>query len=138
MMRYALNAIGAHSETTAIIGDRMDTDVVAGLEAGMYTILVLTGSTTPDDVERYPYRPSRIVESVADLLAELEEDAIAPTSGARLPMHCLVQVDSGPLGFASSNSRPRGGRSSPWVSRGPRRRLRTWGILALALLRRRG
>ena len=81
MMRYALNAIGAHSETTAIIGDRMDTDVVAGLEAGMYTILVLTGSTTPDDVERYPYRPSRIVESVADLLAELEEEAIAPTPG---------------------------------------------------------
>ena len=39
MMRFALNAIGAHSETTAIIGDRMDTDIVAGLEAGMYTIL---------------------------------------------------------------------------------------------------
>jgi len=54
MMRYALNAIGAHSETTAIIGDRMDTDVVAGLEAGMYTVLVLTGSTIRDDVDRYP------------------------------------------------------------------------------------
>lgn len=81
MMRYALNAIGAHSETTAIIGDRMDTDVVSGLEAGMYTILVLTGSTTPDNVDRFPYRPSRVVESVADLLAELEEGAIAPTPG---------------------------------------------------------
>jgi NagD protein len=74
MMRYALNAIGAHSETTAIIGDRMDTDIVAGLEAGMYTILVLTGSTTPDDIERYPYRPSRVVESIADLLTEIQED----------------------------------------------------------------
>jgi NagD protein len=75
MMRYALNAIGAHSETTAMIGDRMDTDVVAGLEAGMYTVLVLTGLTTRDEVERYPYRPARIVESVEDLLAEMEDDA---------------------------------------------------------------
>ena len=65
MMRYALNEIGAHSETTAIIGDRMDTDIVAGLEAGMYTVLVLTGLTTRDEVERYPYRPARIVESIA-------------------------------------------------------------------------
>jgi NagD protein len=81
MMRYALNAIGAHSETTAIIGDRMDTDVVAGLEAGMYTILVLTGSTTPDDVDRFPYRPSRVVESVADLQTELENGTIAQPTG---------------------------------------------------------
>jgi NagD protein len=78
MMRYALNAIGAHSETTAMIGDRMDTDVVAGLEAGMYTVLVLTGSTIRDDVDRYPYRPSRIVESVADLLTEMGDEALAP------------------------------------------------------------
>ena len=78
MMRYALNAIGAHSETTAMIGDRMDTDVVAGLEAGMYTVLVLTGSTSRDDVDGYPYRPSRIVESVADLLAEMGDEALVP------------------------------------------------------------
>ena len=43
MMRSALNALDAHSETTAMIGDRMDTDIVAGLEAGMETVLVLTG-----------------------------------------------------------------------------------------------
>jgi NagD protein len=77
MMRYALNAIGAHSETTAMIGDRMDTDIVAGLEAGMYTVLVLTGSTTRDEVDAYPYRPSRIVESVEDLVAEIADEAIA-------------------------------------------------------------
>ncbi len=71
MMRSALNAIDAHSETTAMVGDRMDTDVVAGLEAGMHTVLVLTGSTTREEAERFPYRPSRIVDSVADLLAEL-------------------------------------------------------------------
>src|SRR5215216_4248264 len=71
MMRSALNAIEAHSETTAMIGDRMDTDVVAGLEAGLETILVLTGVTTPGEAERYSYRPSRIVESVAELIDEL-------------------------------------------------------------------
>jgi NagD protein len=72
MMRSALNAIEAHSETTAMIGDRMDTDVVSGLEAGLETILVLTGVTTPGEAERYSYRPSRIVESVADLIDGLE------------------------------------------------------------------
>ncbi|MER8070134.1 HAD-IIA family hydrolase [Streptomyces sp. NPDC094034] len=68
MMRTGLNAIGAHSETSAMIGDRMDTDVLAGLEAGMETFLVLTGVTTPNDVDRYPFRPSRIVDSIADLI----------------------------------------------------------------------
>jgi NagD protein len=71
MMRSALNTIGAHSETTAMIGDRMDTDVLCGLEAGLRTILVLTGISTRADVERYPYRPSRILASVADLTDEL-------------------------------------------------------------------
>jgi NagD protein len=71
MMRSAVNAIEAHSETTAMIGDRMDTDVVSGLEAGLEAILVLTGVTTRADAERFPYRASRIVESVADLVAEV-------------------------------------------------------------------
>jgi NagD protein len=71
MMRSALNAIDAHSETAAMIGDRMDTDIVSGLEAGMETILVLSGVTTREDAERHPYRASRIVDSVADLLPDL-------------------------------------------------------------------
>jgi NagD protein len=71
MMRSALNAISAHSETAAMIGDRMDTDVLCGLEAGLETILVLTGISTKAEVDRYPYRPSRIVNSVADLIPEV-------------------------------------------------------------------
>jgi NagD protein len=71
MMRSALNALNAHSETTAMIGDRMDTDIVAGLEAGLETILVLSGVTTAAEAERFPYRPSRIVDSVADLIDDL-------------------------------------------------------------------
>jgi NagD protein len=71
MMRSALNALQAHSETTAMIGDRMDTDIVAGIEAGLETILVLTGVTSAAESERFPYRPSRIVASVAELIEEL-------------------------------------------------------------------
>ncbi len=71
MMRSALNAIDAHSETAAMIGDRMDTDIVSGLEAGMETVLVLTGVTTRENAERHPYRASRIVDSIADLIDEL-------------------------------------------------------------------
>src|ERR1700728_1468142 len=71
MMRSALNAIDAHSESAAMIGDRMDTDVVSGMEAGMHTVLVLTGSTTRAEAERYPYRASRVLDSVADLIPEL-------------------------------------------------------------------
>jgi len=68
MMREALRAIDAHSEVTAMVGDRMDTDVVAGMEAGLRTILVLTGISTRESAERFPYRPSLIVDSVADLI----------------------------------------------------------------------
>jgi 5'-nucleotidase len=71
MMRSALNAIDAHSESAAMVGDRMDTDMVAGLEAGIETILVLTGITTREDAERFPYRASRIVDSIADLVEAL-------------------------------------------------------------------
>jgi NagD protein len=71
MMRSALNTVGGHSESTAMIGDRMDTDIVSGMEAGLETVLVLTGVTTREMVDRFPFRPSRIVDSVADLVAEI-------------------------------------------------------------------
>ena len=68
MMRSALNRLEAHSETTVMVGDRMDTDIISGLEAGMRTILVSTGSTHPDHVERFPYRPTMVVSSIADVV----------------------------------------------------------------------
>nr|WP_257015601.1 HAD-IIA family hydrolase [Rhodococcus sp. ACS1] len=81
MMRSALRAIGAHSANTLMIGDRMDTDIVCGLEAGLQTILVLTGISTRDSVELFPYRPTAVLKSVADLVGRTSDpfgDAAAP------------------------------------------------------------
>ncbi len=68
MFRSALNRIEAHSESTAMIGDRMDTDMVAGIEAGLLTVLVLSGITKREDIDHFPYRPNIVLDSVADLL----------------------------------------------------------------------
>jgi len=67
MMRNALNYLGVHSEHTVMIGDRMETDIIAGIESGMETILVLSGVTRLEDVARFPYQPTRIVSSVAEI-----------------------------------------------------------------------
>jgi NagD protein len=67
MMRSALQSLGVHSSETTMVGDRMDTDIVAGTESGLRTVLVLTGVTKREDVSRYAYTPNHIVESVADL-----------------------------------------------------------------------
>jgi NagD protein len=80
MMRSALNAIDAHSETTAMIGDRMDTDVISGLEAGLETVLVLTGVTQRHEMERFPFRASRVVDSIADLVDELGAPELEPSA----------------------------------------------------------
>jgi len=73
MMRSALRALGAHSENTLMIGDRMDTDIKAGLEAGLRTILVLTGISTDVTAEQFPYRPTRVLNSIADLVGRTSE-----------------------------------------------------------------
>lgn len=67
MMRSALNTIGAHSEHTVMIGDRMDTDVISGLEAGMRTVLVKSGISNEAEIKRYPFRPTMVVDSIADI-----------------------------------------------------------------------
>jgi len=68
MFRSAMNRIEAHSEMTVMVGDRMDTDVVAGIEAGLETVLVLSGSTRVGDIQRFPFRPSRVCDSIADVI----------------------------------------------------------------------
>ncbi|MGY5764457.1 HAD-IIA family hydrolase [Brachybacterium sp. DNPG3] len=78
MMRTALNRIGAHSETSVMIGDRMDTDVKSGLEAGMRSILVLTGSTKVEDITSYPYRPTEVLDGIADVAQLVERMSPSP------------------------------------------------------------
>ncbi len=67
MMRTALNYLGVHSEDTIMAGDRMDTDIVTGVQTGMDTILVLSGVTRLESVAHFPYVPTYIVRSVADI-----------------------------------------------------------------------
>jgi len=71
MIRSGLNQITAHSESTALVGDRMDTDVVAGIEAGLTTYLVLTGSTERDEVTQFAYRPHHVAASIESLVDEI-------------------------------------------------------------------
>ncbi|MDI3340620.1 MAG: HAD-IIA family hydrolase [Sphaerobacter sp.] len=68
MIRTALRRLGEHSQDTIMIGDRMDTDILTGIESGLETVLVLSGVTTREMVDQFPYQPTRIVDSVADLL----------------------------------------------------------------------
>jgi NagD protein len=67
MMRTALRYMNEHSENAIMVGDRMDTDVRVGIESGLDTVLVLTGMTTREMVTRFPYQPTRIVNSIAEL-----------------------------------------------------------------------
>ena len=83
MMRTALNRIGGHSETSVMIGDRMDTDVKSGLEAGMRSILVLSGSTQVEEIPQFPYRPTAVLDGIADVVPFVE----------RLTPHEAVELD---------------------------------------------
>ena len=78
MMIYAREMLGVPAEDCVMIGDRMDTDVVGGLEAGMRTCLVLSGVSTRTTIEQFPYRPTYVLDSVADF--DPAEIAAAKTS----------------------------------------------------------
>lgn len=67
MMRLALNYLGVHSENTVMVGDNMETDIIAGVQTGMETILVLSGVTEREDVGRFPYQPTHIFNDVSDI-----------------------------------------------------------------------
>ena len=67
MMRTGLKILGIHADDSVMIGDRMDTDIIAGIESGLDTVLVLTGVTTRESMEKYPYRPRLVLNSIADI-----------------------------------------------------------------------
>jgi NagD protein len=105
MMREALRAIDAHSETTVMIGDRMDTDIVAGMEAGLQTILVLTGITGREEAQRFPFLPSRIVDSVADLVDGIGDEP-RPAGWPPARRRILRQGAADPVGASAPNGQP--------------------------------
>ena len=67
MMRTALKRLGVHSADAVMIGDRMDTDIVTGIESGLSTVLVLTGVTQRSDLENYPYIPKYVLDGIGDI-----------------------------------------------------------------------
>ncbi len=70
MMRTGLKLLGVHSEEAVMIGDRMDTDIIAGIETGLTTVLVLSGCTAKEDVDRFPYRPKYVLDGVGEITGE--------------------------------------------------------------------
>ncbi len=68
MLRHGLKKLDCHSADIAFIGDRMDTDIIAGIESNVDTVLVLSGVTSMEDIDRFPYRPKYILNSVKDLV----------------------------------------------------------------------
>ena len=69
MMRTGLNILGCHSAEAVMVGDRMDTDVVSGMECGMSTVLVLSGVSNRDTIDTFAYRPTMVLDGVGDIVA---------------------------------------------------------------------
>ncbi|MBE5770375.1 MAG: HAD family hydrolase [Clostridiales bacterium] len=70
MMRTGLKLLGCHSGEAVMVGDRMDTDIVAGVETGLDTVLVLSGVTTPEMMNTFPYRPHYVLSGVGEICPE--------------------------------------------------------------------
>ena len=73
MMRTGLRMLDCHSADAVMIGDRMDTDMISGLESGMSTVLVLSGVTTKEEAAKYAYQPSMILNGVGDIVKEAKK-----------------------------------------------------------------
>ena len=71
MLRHGLKKLNCHSEEIAFIGDRMDTDIIAGIESNVDTVLVLSGVTSKEDIDKFPYRPKYVLNGVGDLIADI-------------------------------------------------------------------
>ena len=100
MMRTGLNILGCHSQNTAIIGDRMDTDIVAGIECGLDTVLVLSGVTSREEIGHFPYRPRLVLKGVGEIPAAKGLPSAASA--------CIIDKDPGqvPQGAPDSKGQP--------------------------------
>ena len=100
MMRTGLNILGCHSQDTAIIGDRMDTDIVAGIECGLDTVLVLSGVTSREEIGHFPYRPRLVLNGVGEIPAAKGLPSAASA--------CIIDKDPGqvPQGAPDSKGQP--------------------------------
>ncbi len=72
MLRRGLKKIGCHSEDIAFIGDRMDTDIIAGIESNIDTVLVLSGVTSENEIKDFPYRPKYVLNGVGDIVSAIK------------------------------------------------------------------
>jgi NagD protein len=70
MLRHGLRKLGYHSAEIAFVGDRMDTDIIAGIESNMDTVLVLSGVTAKEDIARFPYRPKYVLSGVGEIVKQ--------------------------------------------------------------------
>ena len=73
MLRHGLRLLGCHSEDIAFIGDRMDTDIIAGIESNVDTVLVLSGVTAKENIDNFPYRPKYVLNGVGDIIDALNK-----------------------------------------------------------------
>jgi NagD protein len=72
MLRHGLNRLNCHSQDIAFIGDRMDTDIIAGIESELDTVLVLSGCTTTADIDHFPYRPKYVLKDVGEIIGLID------------------------------------------------------------------
>ena len=77
MMRTGLRILGCHSGDAVMVGDRMDTDVISGMESGMSTVLVLSGVSTAETVKTYAYRPTTVLDGVGDIVKMAKDGTLA-------------------------------------------------------------
>ena len=73
MLRHGIKKLNCHSDEIAFIGDRMDTDIVAGIESNVDTVLVLSGVTSREDIEKFPYRPKYVFDGVGDIIKTIKQ-----------------------------------------------------------------
>ncbi len=73
MLRHGIKKLNCHSDEIAFIGDRMDTDIVAGIESNVDTVLVLSGVTSREDIEKFPYRPKYVFDGVGEIVKAIKQ-----------------------------------------------------------------